>query len=48
MITQDTIREAVPRLVDAADPAEIILFGSHATGEAANRLEQIVIWTGSN
>jgi len=34
MIANDTIQEVVRRLVDVADPAKIILFGSHATGEA--------------
>jgi uncharacterized protein len=34
MNVKDSIREAVRRLVDAAAPAKIILFGSHATGDA--------------
>lgn len=34
MITEETIREAVRRIVSAAHPTRVILFGSHARGEA--------------
>ncbi|MBI4963441.1 MAG: nucleotidyltransferase domain-containing protein [Desulfomonile tiedjei] len=34
MIAQSTIEEAVRRLVQTAEPILIILFGSHATGQA--------------
>lgn len=34
MTTDEIIEEAVKRLVDAAHPERIILFGSHARGEA--------------
>ncbi|HUT53411.1 MAG TPA: nucleotidyltransferase domain-containing protein [bacterium] len=34
MITEETIREAVERLKAAAPGAKIILFGSHARGDA--------------
>jgi predicted nucleotidyltransferase len=34
MITQETISDAVSRLVAAAQPTKIILFGSHSRGTA--------------
>ncbi len=34
MTDKETIQEAVNRLVEAANPIRLILFGSHATGEA--------------
>lgn len=34
MTTEEIIQEAVKRLVDAAHPERIILFGSHARNEA--------------
>ena len=37
MITQETIQEAVNRLVTTAQPSKIILFGSHSRGEAHDR-----------
>ena len=33
-VTPEKIREAVRRIVEAAHPVRIILFGSHARGEA--------------
>jgi len=33
-VTPEKLREAVRRLVDAAHPRKIILFGSHARGDA--------------
>ena len=33
-ITPEKLREAVRRLVEAAHPRQIILFGSHARGDA--------------
>ena len=33
-VTPEKLREAVRRLVDAAHPCQIILFGSHARGDA--------------
>jgi predicted nucleotidyltransferase len=35
-MVQSTIQEAVHRLVGAAEPIRIILFGSHASGEATS------------
>ena len=37
MITQETITDAVSRLVAAAQPTKIILFGSHSRGTAHDR-----------
>jgi len=37
MITQETISDAVSRLVAAAQPTRIILFGSHSRGTAHDR-----------
>ena len=34
MISEDTIKEAVGRLLDAAKPRKIFLFGSYARGDA--------------
>ncbi len=34
MITEETIKKAVSRLVAAANPIKVILFGSYARGEA--------------
>jgi len=34
MVTPEKIREAVRRIVEAAHPVRIIMFGSHARGEA--------------
>jgi predicted nucleotidyltransferase len=34
MISEDTIRQAVATLVAAANPQRIVLFGSHARGDA--------------
>lgn len=34
MISEHTISKAVDRLVEAANPTQVILFGSYATGEA--------------
>ncbi|WP_157265890.1 nucleotidyltransferase domain-containing protein [Azohydromonas aeria] len=34
MISEDTIRQAVAALVAAANPQRIVLFGSHARGDA--------------
>ncbi|MBF0445746.1 MAG: nucleotidyltransferase domain-containing protein [Magnetococcales bacterium] len=34
MISENTIHEAVDRLVKVANPAKVILFGSYATGNA--------------
>ena len=34
MISEETINEAVRRLVEAARPRKVILFGSYARGEA--------------
>jgi predicted nucleotidyltransferase len=34
MIPEDTIRQAVATLVAAANPQRIVLFGSHARGDA--------------
>ena len=34
MISENTIRQAVDRLVSAANPSQVILFGSYARGEA--------------
>ena len=36
MISQQTIDDAVQRLIAAAHPAKIILFGSYARGEASD------------
>jgi predicted nucleotidyltransferase len=36
MISQQTIDDAVQRLIAAAHPAKIILFGSYARGEAGD------------
>ena len=37
MISERTIQEAVRRLVEAAQPRKIILFGSYARGDARER-----------
>ena len=34
MISERTIREAVERIVSTAKPSKVILFGSHARGDA--------------
>ena len=34
MISEDTIAQAVARLVEAANPEQIVLFGSYARGDA--------------
>ena len=34
MITEDTIRQAVATLVEAASPERVVLFGSYARGDA--------------
>lgn len=34
MISEDTIRQAVAALVEAADPERVVLFGSYARGDA--------------
>ena len=34
MISEDTIQRAVERLVSAANPSKVILFGSYARGDA--------------
>jgi predicted nucleotidyltransferase len=34
-VTPEKLREAVRRLVEAAQPRQIILFGSHARGDAS-------------
>lgn len=34
MISEDTISQAVSSLVDAANPEQIVLFGSYARGDA--------------
>jgi uncharacterized protein len=34
MISEDTIAQAVARLVEAANPERIVLFGSYARGDA--------------
>jgi predicted nucleotidyltransferase len=36
MISQQTIDDAVQRLIAAAHPAKVILFGSYARGEASD------------
>lgn len=36
MISQQTIDDAVQRLIAASNPAKIILFGSYARGEASD------------
>lgn len=45
MIDEETIREAAGRLVAAAPGAEVVLFGSHARGDATDRsdLDLLVI-----
>ena len=34
MVTEETLREIVDKIVEAAHPKAVILFGSHARGEA--------------
>lgn len=34
MISEETLRKAVSRLVEVARPSKVILFGSYATGKA--------------
>lgn len=34
LITEDTIRQAVATLVEAANPERVVLFGSYARGDA--------------
>lgn len=36
MISEQTIKQAVDRLVTAANPSKVILFGSYARGDATN------------
>lgn len=36
MISEQTIKQAVDRLVMAANPSKVILFGSYARGDATN------------
>ncbi len=45
MISQETINKAVSKLVAAANPSKVILFGSYARGEATEEsdLDLIVI-----
>jgi predicted nucleotidyltransferase len=45
MTDKDTIQEAISRLIEAAHPSRLILFGSHATGETTEEsdLDLLVI-----
>jgi len=49
VISENTISEAVARLVEVARPAKVILFGSYATGEATkdSDLDLMVIEPGA-
>lgn len=44
MIDQEVVDEAVRRLVAAAAPDKVVLFGSHARGTANEHREQVDEW----